>query len=146
MYDRLRLWLAMASSEMMSKTEGDQLRMIVWSRSRTFERPLRSSSSLPSMADDSTPMRVEKMKMPATVIASAMMRKPQPLSPPIVPASMERISAAQAASIKSSGSLPFGAIAVTAMTMAAKMMTRSEISPSQPIRATGPEAMDLSNR
>ena len=65
MRGRLRLALATTSSEMMSKIDGDQLRMIVWSFSSTRERPLRSSSSLPSMPALSTPISAETMKMPA---------------------------------------------------------------------------------
>ena len=76
----------------MSKIEGDQLRMMVWSASSTCERPLRSSSSLPSMPEERMPIRVETTKMPASVTTSMTMRKPQPASPPMVPASSVRIS------------------------------------------------------
>ena len=87
--------LAMTSSEMMSKIDGDQLRMMVWSFSSTRERPLRNSSSLLSMPARSTPIRAETTKMPPSVTTSMTRRKAQPVSPPMVPVSSVRISASQ---------------------------------------------------
>ncbi len=43
---------------------------MVWSFSSTSERPLRSSSSLPSMPEDRTPISVATTKMPPSVTAS----------------------------------------------------------------------------
>ena len=54
------------------------------------------------------PIRVETMKMPPIVTSSMMMRKPQPASAPMVPASRVRISEAQKASGKSSGCAALG--------------------------------------
>ena len=145
MRGRLRLALATASSEMMSKIDGDQLRMIVWSFSSTRERPLRNSSSLLSTPALSTPISAETMKMPPSVTISMTMRNAQPTSPPIVPASRVRISDSQNASMNDNGEPPSGVIPVTARSAPAMMMISSETTASQPISAIGPAAMDLSN-
>ena len=145
MRGRRRLALAMLSSLRMSKTDADQLKMMVWSFSSTSERPLRSSSSLPSSPVESTPISAETMKMPPSVTASITARKPQPVSPPIVPESSVRISASHAASPKPIGSLPSGAIRSSAITPAAMAMTISDSTASQPMSAIGPAAIDLSN-
>ncbi|CAN7469707.1 hypothetical protein LJR245_003096 [Rhizobium leguminosarum] len=130
---------------MTSKIEGDQLKMIVWSFSSTCERPLRRSSSFSSRPELSTPIRAEKTKMPDMVTTRETPRKGQPISPPIVPASMVRISDSQAPSTKLRCSPPSGAMPVSASTRPAAMMTTSDITASQPIRAIGPAAMLLSN-
>ena len=70
------------------------------------------------MPDARMPISVETMKMPPMVTSSMMMRKPQPASAPMVPASSVRISEAQKASGKSSGWPPSGAIPKSAMTIA----------------------------
>ncbi len=123
---------------MMSKIEGDQLRMIVWSLSRTRERPLRSSSSLLSTPALSTPISAETTKMPPSVTTSMTMRNAQPASPPIVPESSVRISDSQNASTNDSGEPPSGVIPVTARKAPAMMMISSERTASQPISAIGP--------
>ena len=145
MRGRLRLALATASSEMMSKIDGDQLRMIVWSFSRTRERPLRNSSSLLSTPALSTPISAETMKMPPSVTISMTMRNAQPTSPPIVPESRVRISDSQNASMNDNGEPPSGVIPVTARSAPAMMMISSETTASQPMSAIGPAAMVLSN-
>ena len=145
MRGRRRLSLAITSSETTSKIEGDQLKMIVWSCSSTSERPLRSSSSLPSRPVLSTPISAETTKMPANVTSSITSRKPQPASPPIVPESRVRISDAQVPSMKPIGASPAGEIWVMARNAPAIAMRASETRPSQPISATVPAAMLLSN-
>ena len=144
MRGRRRLWLAMVSSAMMSKIEADQLRMMVWSFSSTSERPLRSSSSLPSRPVESTPISAETMKMPPSVTASMTTRKPQPASPPMVPLSRVRIRLSHMASPKLSESPPSGAMRNSARIAEAATITASEITASQPISAIGPAAIDLS--
>ena len=91
------------------------------------------------------PIRVEKMKMPATVTTRETMRKLQPASPPMVPASIERISDSQMASGKLSGEPPSWAMPSRVRTAPATTMTITDSTASQPIRAIGPAAMDLSN-
>ena len=83
--------------------------------------------------------------MPASVTSSMMKRKPQPVSPPMVPLSRVRISDSQTASKKLSGWPPSGAIWPSANAAAATTMTSREITASQPMRAIGPAAIDLSN-
>ncbi len=83
--------------------------------------------------------------MPEMVTKRDTPRKLQPMSPPIVPASMVRISDSQAASMKPTGSPPSGAIPVRDRKRPAMTMTIKEISASQPISATAPPAMLLSN-
>ena len=141
----LRLALAIVSSEIISKIDGDQLKIIVWSFSSTSERPLRSSSSLLSIPALRTPISAETMKIPANVTSSITMRKPQPASPPIVPESKVRISDSHVASTKLNGWLPSGATWVTARNAPATAIIMSDISASQPISAIGPLAIVLSN-
>ncbi len=90
-----RRWfsLAVASSETMVKTRGDQPRIRVWFFSSTRERPLRSSSIFSSITPERAPIRVLITKMPPKVTASIEKRNDQlPVSPPMVPASRVRIS------------------------------------------------------
>jgi hypothetical protein len=124
----------------------DQPKMMVWLVSITRERPFCSSSSLPSTPLVKTPIRVLITKTPPMVTRNMTMRKPQPTSPPIVPASRVRIIERQKASQKLMGSSPVGAIPVRVTTMAARLITISDKTPNQVIRATVPRENWLSSQ
>jgi hypothetical protein len=94
----------------MVKIFGDQLRISVWSLSTTNDRPLRNSSSLPSMPLLMTPIRALTMKMPPRVTPSMAKRNPPPSSPPMVPESRVRMRLSHIASRKPGWSAPFGAM------------------------------------
>ncbi len=96
------------------------------------------------MPEDSTPIRVEKMKMPAIVTSRPTMRKPQPVSPATVPASIERIRLSHMASGKSTAGWPSGASCSPTSRIAAMTMTISDSTASQPISATGPADIEVS--
>ena len=134
------------SSVTIAKTCGDQPRITVWSLSTTCERPLRSSSSLPSMPLVSTPISVLTTKMPPRVTASIESRNGQlPVSPPMVPASSVRMSDIQATSTKPTGRPSAGGAHRAAHTgNAMTTMSAAEATASQPMSAGVPRERVLS--
>ena len=98
------------------------------------------------MPELSTPIRVEKTKMPASVTSSMISRKVQPMSPPTVPASMVRISDSQTASAKDSGEPPSCVMPPMVMMLAKMTTMTSEMIASHPMSAPVPAAMVLSNQ
>ena len=143
MRGRWRLALAIASSERMSKIDGDQFRITVWSTSSTRERPFRRPSRAESSPALMIEMRAEKTRMPIRVTNRVRSRKGQPVSPPMVPASIVRIRDCQAPSTNENP--PSGPIWVIASTVAATKITVRLTRASQPTRAIGPAPMLLSN-
>ncbi|MPM47620.1 hypothetical protein SDC9_94331 [bioreactor metagenome] len=84
-------------------------------------------------------MRVEITNTPPMVTNSMAMRKPQPVSPPMVPASRVRISDSQAASMKPMVSPPSPTgILKSEITAPATIMMTSERMPNQRISAPVP--------
>jgi hypothetical protein len=113
------------------------------------ERPLRSSSILPSMPLVKMPIKVLTMKMPPKVTASIIKRKGQlPESPPMVPASKVRIRLIQASWMNPgfAPSSPAGASPAICTTRAMTAIITAETKPSQAIRAAGPLDIVLSNQ
>ena len=103
---------------------------------------MRRASSALSSAAEMIEIRAEKTKMPTKVTNRFRPRKAQPLSPATVPASIVRISDCQSDSTKlQPESEPQW---VRDRTMEANRMTTSVTSASQPTKAIGPAAMDLS--
>ena len=86
--------------------------------------------------------------MPPMVTSNMTRRKPQPASPPIVPASSVRMRLNQAASKKLGVSAPSGASKRPPMVMikAATEMITSVMSARPPINADVPRAIRLSNQ
>jgi hypothetical protein len=93
-----------------------------------------------------TPMRAEMTKTPPRVTPSMTTRKPQPVSPPIVPESSVRIRLSHAASTKPGGSPPSWASRPSETIAAATRTMARETTPSPPMRAMVPRAMRLSKR
>ena len=140
MHARGRLAFAWTSSEMTVKICCDQPRITVWPASMTRERPLRSSSSFPSMPLLMTPIRALMTKMPPKVTASIPARKSSgPWSPPMVPESRVRRSAIQSRSPR-----PYSPPVARATTIETMTMTAADASARPPMSAIVPRAMKLS--
>ena len=132
-----------SSSEMTAKICWLQPRITTWSRSRTRERPLRSSASLSWRPVFRMPMSVLMMKMPPNVTASMPTTNPTlPSSPPMVPGSSVRSIDIQRSVGRSRSSSP----PMTTSTSTTPTMISSEIANSPAMSATVPRSMNRSKR
>lgn len=146
MTDPRSLACAWTSSVMIVKTWSDQPRITMCPVSMTRDLPLRSRSNLVMSPLASTPTSALTMKIPPSDAANiSAMNGALPVSPATLPGLSVRMSVAHSMPAKPSCSAASAGVSHRLSRVTSRINPR-EIRPSQPIRATVPFDMAVSNQ